>query len=73
MREAKHALDSGPVTAALNQARAEHIATGGKRYVVHKDGGVQVVKRRPAKTVGRYWVIDKGDLSMIVPGWAGAD
>ena len=73
MREATHTLDTGPVTVALNQARAEHLATGEKRYVINKDGGVEIVKRRPAKGLGRYWMVDKGDLCMVVPGWAKAD
>jgi hypothetical protein len=72
MRETPHALDSGEVTPALERAREAHIKDGQRRYVVRKSGKIVVTKTLP-KTVGRYWMVASGNLSMHVPDWAKAD
>ena len=72
MRETKHVLDAGPVTAALQEAKKRYLADGERRYVVYRGDKLIIAKSLP-KTVGRYWMVASGNLSMVVPGWAKGD
>ena len=69
MMATKHVLDAGPVTAALQEAKKRHLADGERRYIVYRGEKVTIAKSL-RKTVGRYWMIANGNLSMVVPGWA---
>jgi hypothetical protein len=58
-----------PACGCRDYDKKPHAHYGERRYIVYRGEKVTIAKSL-RKTVGRYWMIANGNLSMVVPGWA---